>query len=305
MPEITGIGANVFDTLVKAPFFPKEDSKSYVDAVVTSGGGPVGTGLVAAAKLGAKAAVVAVLSNDSGGNFLLNDFKKYGVDTSLVQIRNGESFSATVLLNSATGSRTCLLNRGTLPKLTLDETHLNAIRSSRVFMADGNELDAAIEAAKVARSAGTRVLYDAGGLYPGVERLLPYVDILIPSAEFALGFTGEKTLENAAKALFVQFSPEIVVITNGAEGGILFDGNETRDYPAFHVQVVDSNGAGDVFHGAFAFAITQGWDFFRCAVFSSAVSALKCTRLGARAAVPSLDEVYRFLRDWGIQFHDK
>ncbi len=302
MPEITGIGANVFDTLVKAPFFPAEDTKSYVDAVVTSGGGPVGTGLVAAAKLGAETAVVAILSNDSGGIFLLNDFKKYGVDTSLVEIREGESFSATVLLNSATGSRTCLLNRGTLPKLTLEEKHLNAICSSRVFMVDGNELDAAVEAARAAHSAGVRVLYDAGGLYPGVERLLPFVDVLIPSAEFAVGFTKEKTPEDAAKALFKQFSPEIVAVTNGAKGGILFDGDEIRTYPAFHVQVADSNGAGDVFHGAFAFAITQGWDFFRCAVFSSAVSALKCTKIGARSAVPSLEEVRQFLRARGILF---
>ena len=129
MPEITGIGANVYDTLVKVPAFPVEDTKSCVETVRTSGGGPVGTGLAAATKLGASAAAVAVLSSDAGGTFLFNDLAKYGVGTSLIEIRDGESFSATVLLNSVTGSRTCLLNRGTLPKLTLTDAHRSAIRS--------------------------------------------------------------------------------------------------------------------------------------------------------------------------------
>ncbi|MBQ4143440.1 MAG: hypothetical protein IJD43_08205 [Thermoguttaceae bacterium] len=303
MPEITGIGANVFDTLVKVPFFPKEDTKLCVETVRTSGGGPVGTGLAAASKLGASAAVIAVLSTDPEGTFLRNDLEKYGVDTSLAEFRDGKSFSATVLLNCATGSRTCLLDRGTLPKLTLTDAHLTAIRSSRVFMADGNELDAAVEAAKEARKAGVHVLYDAGGLYPGVERLLPYADILIPSAEFACGSTKKERIEDAVRDLFSRFSPQVAVVTDGANGGILFDGNELRRYPAFPVQAVDSNGAGDVFHGAFAFALTRGWDFYRCAVFSSAVSALKCTKIGARAAVPTLEEVRVFLqeRGWGIE----
>ena len=296
MAQITGIGANVFDTLVKVPSFPVEDTKSCVETVVASGGGPTGTGLVAAAKLGASCSVLAVLSTDAGGHFLMDDYQKFGVDTSLVEIRDGESFSAIVLLNSATGSRTCLLNRGTLPKLVLNDAQKAEIRGAQVLMVDGNEMDAAVAAAEIARECGTKVLYDAGGLYAGIERLLPLADILIPSAEYALGFTQKATLEDAARDLFARFHPEIVVITNGAEGGILFDGAQIRSYPAFKVEVADSNGAGDVFHGAFAFAVTQGWDYFKCCIFSSAVSALKCTKVGARSGVPFYTEVEDFLR---------
>jgi len=296
MALITGIGANVFDSLVKIPSFPIEDTKCYVETVVASGGGPTGTGLVAAAKLGASCSIIAVLSTDAGGHFLMDDYKKYGVNTALVEIRDGESFSATVLLNSATGSRTCLLNRGTLPKLVLNDAQKAEIRSARVLMVDGNEMDAAVAAAEIAREAGTKVLYDAGGRYAGIERLLPLVNILIPSAEYALGFTGKLTLEEAARDLYARFSPEVVVITDGARGGILFDGQEARFYPAFKVQVADSNGAGDVFHGAFAYAVTQGWDYYKCCVFSSAVSALKCTKVGARPGVPTLKETLEFLK---------
>ena len=297
--QIVGIGANVYDTLIKVPAFPIEDEKSYVETVVQSGGGPCATGLCTAARLGATTAALAVLSSsDAGGKFLIDDFCKRGVDTTCIDWQPGESFSATVLLNSATGSRTCLLNRGTLPKLQLNlKKYRQTIENADILMVDGNELGAAIEGAEIARDSGTKVLYDAGGLYPGIEPLLKRTDLLIPSAEFALGHTGRPTIEDAAQELYRRYEPEIVVVTNGARGGILFDGQNLKSYPAFTVNVVDSNGAGDVFHGAFAFAVTRKKPYLDCCVFASAVSALKCTRLGARDGVPALDEVVDFMNN--------
>ncbi len=297
--EITGIGANVYDTLIRVPKFPTEDTKSYVQAVRQSGGGPTPTGLAAAAKLGASVSVMANLSNDSGGKFLLEDFRRYNVDTDLVQVRNGESFSATVLLNEETGSRTCLLNRGTLPKFELDKRSRFEIENAKVLMVDGNELSAAVVAAKIARAAGTKVLYDAGGRYEGIEDLLQNTDILIPSAEFALGHSGKETIKEAAVSLYEKYRPSVVVITDGKNGGVLYDGKTAENYPAFPVKVVDSNGAGDVFHGAFAFAVTRGFDWKQCCVFSSAVSALKCTKFGARSGVPTYSETIQFLKENG------
>jgi sulfofructose kinase len=167
-------------------------------------------------------------------------------------------------------------------------------------MIDGNEMDAAEEAVKIANANGTKVLYDAGGLYEGVERLLPYTDILIPSEEFSLGHTGEKTAEDAAKVLYEKYSPEVVVITRGKEGGIIYDGKELKKYPAFLVDAVDSNGSGDVFHGAFAFAVNMGYNYYDACVFSSAVSALKCTKVGARLGAPDFAQVKEFLKERGI-----
>ena len=89
----------------------------------------------------------------------------------------------------------------------------------------------------------------------------------------------------------------MVVITQGKNGGIIFDGEKTESYPAFLVEAVDSNGSGDVFHGAFAFAITEKMSYNKACVFSSAVSALKCTKFGSREAVPSYDETINFLKE--------
>lgn len=299
-PEIVGIGANVHDTLITLPFYPDEDSKLAAESIIECGGGPCGTGLVAAGKLGASCAYIGVLSDDNAGKFLLQDMQRFGISDEYVDVKSGYSvFSSYIWLSGKTASRTCVFNRGNLPPLTLNEKQMTAVKKAKILMVDGNEMDAAVEAAKQARKCGVKVLYDAGGLYDGVEQLLPYADFLIPSREFALAHTGEKTPEMAAKRLYEMYKPEMVAVTCGAEGGVLYDGEICQNYPSFPVEAVDSNGAGDVFHGAFAFAQIRKLTFMESCLFSSAVSALKCTRVGARDGVPVTPEVIKFLEERG------
>ena len=302
MAKIVGIGANVFDTLYNIPTYPTEDTKMRATASKTAGGGPVATGLVAAAKLGAETAYIGVLSDDNGGKFLKEDFEKYGVATELIQIKSGyRSFASVLWLCADTASRTCVFDKGNLPALELDEKQKQAVKDAALLMVDGNELDAAVEAAKIARESGVKVLYDCGGLYPGVERLLALTDIMIPSEEFSLGHTGCANVEEAAKKLYETYHPEIVVITQGKVGGVIYDGKEVVSYPAFAVAAVDTNGAGDVFHGAFATAVTKGYDYPKCCLFASAVSALKCTGIGARESAPNLETTKMFLKENGYE----
>ena len=90
-------------------------------------------------------------------------------------------------------------------------------------------------------------------------------------------------------------------VTQGKKGGIIYDGNDIKTYPAFLVNAVDSNGSGDVFHGAFAAAICREYDFEKCCYFSSAVSAIKCTGVGARESVPDFNSVKKFLKENGYE----
>ena len=301
MAKIVGIGANVFDTLYTVEKYPTEDTKMRADAVKVSGGGPCATGLVAASKLGATCAFIGNLSNDNGAKFLKEDFEKYGVDTKYITIKSGyDTFCSCIWLAKETTSRTCVFFKGNVPPTKIDGNISKAIADAEVFMVDGNDMEAAIQGAKIANANGTKVLYDAGGLYDGVENLLPYADILIPSEEFAIGHTKAETVEEAARILFEKYSPEIVVITQGKNGGIIYNGKIIDHYPAFLVDAVDSNGSGDVFHGAFAFALTRNMEYKKACVFSSAVSALKCTKFGAREGVPTYEETINFLKERGV-----
>ena len=298
MSKIVGIGACVFDTLYTVPTYPTEDTKMRAVSSKASGGGPVATGLVAAQKLGIDTAYLGVLSDDSGGIFLKKDFEKYGVNTDLIEVRSGfRSFASVLWLCADSATRTCVFDKGDLPPLVLNEAMKKAIADAEILMVDGNEMDAAVEAAMYAQECGTKVLYDCGGLYAGVERLLAHTDIMIPSEEFALGHTKEATAEAAAKKLYELYSPEIVVITQGKRGGICYDGKEITPYPIYPAKVVDSNGSGDVFHGAFAAAVVKGFEPIKCCHFSSAVSAIKCMGVGARESVPSFEQVKEYMEE--------
>lgn len=300
MKQIVGIGANVYDTLILSKEYPTEDTKLRAADLKVSGGGPCATGLCAAAKLGADTSYIGVLSDDASGLFLASDMKKYGVSTEDAEVKSGfVSFSSFILLNTQNASRTCVFHKGTIPPLELNEKQIESIKRADLLLIDGNEMQAAIAASKIAKENGTKILYDAGGLYDGVENLLPYADILIPSEEFAEAHTGTDNAEDAAKKLFEMYSPEVVVVTCGKIGGIIYDGKQAVNYPSFPVNTVDSNGAGDVFHGAYSFAVTHGLDYLNAAIFSSAVSALKCTKVGAREGVPTLSEVTEFLKERG------
>ena len=138
MIKIVGIGANVFDTLYTVGNYPKEDTKMRADDVKSSGGGPVGTGIVAASKLGAKCAFIGNLSDDNGGVFLKNDFEKYGVDTRYIKIKPGyDSFCSCIWLAKETASRTCVFFRGNVPPTEIDETSAKAIADAEILMVDG------------------------------------------------------------------------------------------------------------------------------------------------------------------------
>lgn len=158
--------------------------------------------------------------------------EKYGVDTSKVKVVSGySSFSSCIFLSEKEKTRTCVFYKGDIPALKLSDEQKGEIEKAGILMVDGNEMDAAIEGAKKAHESGAKVLYDAGGLYDGVGNLIKYADILIPSEEFALGFTKKETAEEAAKALYEAYHPDVVVITQGKKGGIMFSGKEIIAYP--------------------------------------------------------------------------
>lgn len=298
MCKIVGIGACVMDTLVTVPNYPKEDTKLRATSTKIAGGGPTATGIVAASKLNESAGFIGVLSGDNGGRFLMEDFERYGVGTDFIDVMDGyRSFTSTIWLAEDSASRTCVFDRGNLPPLMLEENKKSAIMKAEVLMIDGNDMDAAEEGCRIARENSTTVLYDCGGLYEGVERLLRLTDVMIPSEEFALGHTGCEDVNEAAEKLFSIYNPKVVVITRGKIGGLLYDGKEFFEYPAFPVKAVDSNGSGDVFHGAFAAALCKGYDYKKACIFSSAVSAIKCMGYGARESVPDFNTVKTFLKE--------
>lgn len=295
MAKVVGIGAAVFDILMTADSFPPEDTKIRGKETKLQCGGPCATALVAIQKLGELACYMGTVGDDMYGTFIRGELDRYGVDTGNVEVVHGVSFHSFVLLNLSNGSRTCVWNRGTAPAPGAGNVDLEVLKKAQYLHLDGNQLECAIYAAKKAREFGVTVSLDAGGTYPGIEKLLPLVDVLIPSEEFARKTTGCDRAEDAARVLEEKYHPRILIITQGSRGGFIWeDGREVR-YPVFPVKATDSNGAGDTFHGAFLAARIKGMGVYDAACFASAASALKCTRFGAQEGIPGYQEVLEFL----------
>lgn len=283
MSKVIGLGACVYDTLIKSDFYPIEDKKMKANGVFVSGGGPVGNALVVLSKLGVQASVFGLFSDDIAGKYLLNDFCKYGVDTSKTKtVPNTSAFCSFIVLSNDTQSRTCIFDRGTVP----DNPNLidaELLQGADVLHLDGNYLQCAIKCAKYCKQHGITVSLDAGGLYNGIEALLPYVDVLIPSAEFALGLTGKSDIEEAMVVLQQRYNPKVLVVTNGVDGSYYFQDGKVNKVNAIIVDAVDTNGCGDTYHGAFLSAYLQGKSVGECCEFATAVSAYKCLHYGARS----------------------
>ncbi len=293
MSRIVGVGACVLDAIIECPFYPKEDSKLKATAVIRRGGGPVGNALAAAAAMGAKAAYLGTLPLGADGDFLAEELERYGVRCRAKRV-DGDAFTSYVVLAGDTGTRTCIFEKGTMPD---DSSYLNTeeLQRADILHLDGNFLQSAIYAAEFAQKNGITVSLDAGSAYEGIGDLLPFVDVLIPSAEFALGWTKERTLADALCSLNEMYRPAALVVTDGVRGGYYFAEGRAEKYPAFPVEIKDSNGAGDVFHGAFLAAYGEKQSVAECCRFASAVAALKCTGIGVKQSIPLRREVEIFL----------
>ena len=282
MKKVLGLGACVLDTLINCDKYPTEDTKQKADSIFLSGGGPVGNALVVISKLGIKAEVIGGFGGDSAGKYLLDDFQKYGVDVqNATVLENATSFVSYIVLADDKATRTCVFDRGSVPD-NPDNLKLSAIDDADVLHLDGNYLECAITAAKYAKEKGVTVSLDAGGLYAGIEKLLPYVDVLIPSAEFALGLTKEKDIPAAMQKLYDSYAPAVLVVTDGSKGGYYWDNGKAVHYDSVKIKAVDTNGAGDTFHGAFLAAYCEGKTTQQCCYFASRIAAYKCTQKGAR-----------------------
>lgn len=304
MIDVIGIGSAVYDMLMLVDNLPQEDTKVQSSATRIQSGGPCSTALGVMSRLGLNVEYMGTLAADNLGITMLNDFEKYHIGSHFIRlVENCESFHSVVLINPNNATRTCVWNRGTVPSPCESDVNLAALRSSRYLYLDGHHHDAALFAAQKARQWGVKVVLDAGGMYPGMPDIVASANILIPSEEFALRYTGQTSTEAAARSIYAAHHPEILVVTQGRQGGFLFNGEQMLRYPAFDVHAIDTNSAGDVFHGAFVAAHARGMPVMDCACFASAVSAIKCTRFGARDTLPDFEQTLEFLRARGFSLN--
>jgi len=295
--DVLGFGVVSVDDLVYVDHYPPYGSKVQVKLRQRQGGGLAGTALVAAARLGARAGYCGVLGDDDLSHFTLEQFAHEGVDCSAALRRPGaRPTQSVVLVELSTAQRTIFFSREGVvqrPAETIDDALIGA---TRVLLIDHTNVAGGLVAAEAAQRHGIPVVSDIEDeRAPGVDALIARVDHLVASTEFGRRVTGERDPVAMVRALA---GPEraCCAITAGEQGVWYAEhGGAVRWQPALPVEVVDTTGCGDVFHGAYAASIARGDRVEQAIRVAAVTAALKATRLGGRAGIPSREVVEQAL----------
>jgi sulfofructose kinase len=290
------IGHAALDRIYRVGSFPREPSKVRAIEAIEVGGGMAANAAVAAARLGAKVELWSRVGDDNAAAIIKAGLKAERVDTRGVQSFEEARSSTAAIIVDDRGERLIVSMRDSTMPTSTSWLPLERIPQAAVIVADTRWLEATRTAFEHARKAGVTTLLDADlGAREALPEVLELADYAIFSAP-ALRELARDGSDMDRLAGIVKRGPRHAGVTLGRDGYLWCEADGTHgSYPAFAVDAVDTTGAGDAFHGAFAVALAEGRPTAECIRRASAVAALKCTRLGSRAGLPTADELDAFL----------
>jgi sulfofructose kinase len=288
--DLVGVGLNATDTVIPLSTYPARGSKVEYSTSTVLPGGQVATTVVACQHWGLRTRYIGKLGDDLAATLHREAFSHAGVETRVITVPGGASAQSLILVD-AQGERTVLIRRDERLALHPNDLDRDSIINARALHVDGYDTEAAILAATWAREASIPVIADLDELYPDVETLIANVDYLIVSRDFPSRLMAEPDLEQALRKMHRRYNCTLAAATLGHEGVLAFDGKQLLHTPAYSVPVIDTTGAGDIFHAGFIYALLADWPLHRQLEFACAAAALNCTAVGARGGIHSLDDI--------------
>jgi sugar/nucleoside kinase (ribokinase family) len=290
--DVLVIGRSCLDYIAVINQFPAENQKVPLEFRLTEGGGQGGTASCCISKLGGSVAYAGKLGDDDEGRFCLQRLKDFGVATDFIEmVRDGQTPVAYVFVTAGIGHRTIIYERNKLPRIDFDERLKNLVTQSEVVLLDpevtylGGQL-------KAAAKGRIKLIYDCERWREGLEDIMDIADYFIPSAEF---------LESdRLNFVDIPFNQKIIklndmvtgrlIVTRGEKGAYYVINGKLYQVVAPEVNAVDTIGAGDNFHAAFALALKKGLDLHQSVKLAVAVASLSCREFGGRNGIPEMEE---------------
>jgi sulfofructose kinase len=290
--DVLVIGRSCLDIIAVVNQFPLENQKLPLEFRLTEGGGQGGTASCCISRIGGRVAYVGKLGDDYEGNLCLKRLEDFGVNRDFVEIvKGGQTPVAYVFITADSGARSIIYERNTLPKLKINAALEQLVRQTSVVLLDPEVTYLGGQLKSIAGS-NVKIIYDSERWRAGIEDIMNTADYFIPSSEFLAA--AELEFEG------ISFNQKIIKLDSMVAGNLIITHGEKGAYyitdgTLYHVAVpevnaVDTVGAGDNFHAAFALALTRGFDLHQTVKFSVAVASLSCRKYGGREGVPGWEE---------------
>lgn len=298
--DAVGFGLNAVDHLIVVPEYPAFDTKMRLLQHKQSAGGQTATAMVALRRLGLKTAYAGRFGSDPEGLFGFQTLKDDDVNVEFAEVVEGaQNQIAFITIDARSGERTIVWDRDDRLAYKREEAPVEFGPLGRVLHLDAHDPPACVRVAQAARKSGTIVSADIDNVYDGLPELLPLIDIMIGSKEFAGRVTGIADPRQALVELKKRYGCALVGMTIGAAGAVVYHEGTFIESPGFAAPggCRDTTGAGDAFHSGFLYGFLTGEDLETSLKLGNAVAAIKCSALGARTALPTRSELEQFLNN--------
>ncbi len=300
--NVVGLGQCALDYLFVIDSFPLPDTKKEVNDWTVCGGGPVATALVSLSRLGVNCFFYGIASEDQIGKEIRDSLERENVDVNgLLKRSDSCSQVAFIAVEKESGKRTIFWKRPSGSPLKPEEIKSSFLDNADFLLLDGLMAEASVYAARRAREKNIPIMLDAGKMRKGIIELASICDYVVASEEFGKDLTGEGHAGSfdpeEALMLMKSFGTKASTITLGNKGSVTMAGDEVFHVPAFKVSVVDTTGAGDVFHGGYIYGLLRKQGIKDAVRFATAFASLKCRKLGGRGGIPALEEVEALLKE--------
>ncbi|MGR3806317.1 sugar kinase [Pasteurella testudinis] len=295
MVKLACVGIAVQDRIYYLDKMPHSGGGKFVaNNYKEVGGGPAATAAVTIAKLGAEVDFIGRLGDDNIGSAIISELNSYQVDTSKIKVYEAAKSSQSAIFVDNNGERV-IVNYPS-PDLLNCTDWLEEIDFTQydLVLCDVRWHEGAEYCLRKAKNLGIPTVLDADITPQSIVSLVKLAEHAVFSAPGLEKMTNEKDM-NRALTMAKKICAGTVYVTKGSEGCDWIKDNSQTSFKGFKVEVVDTTGAGDVFHGAFAFAIANNYSIDKAIIFANAVAALKCTAEGGRDGIPDLRQVEKFM----------
>ena len=288
------IGHCSYDIICPVEAYPKEDNKYRIDERIDSGGGSAANAAYLLGKWGVETYMAGVIGSDDFGTKIKKELESVQVKTDSIETIFDQPTSISfVLVNKSNGSRTVFSPSS---KASGQARKYNYLMNPDVILIDGYEYTASREALQKYPDAIS--IIDADVSSPEILELCKYVKYIVCSQNFAetmsktkANFQNPKELVNLYQNLKNRFPNKEIIVTLSEHGALYSDGEEIKIMPGLNRQTKDTTGAGDIFHGAFAYGMLNRFSIEKCVSYGNIAAGLSVDKIGVRNSVPSLNEV--------------